>query len=138
VSQRQPRSPALQSALIVLVAALGIGSRRFAFALPEFVAAYAGDTLWALAAFLAVGLVLPSATTARVALLAMGLSFAVEVSQLYHAPWIDAIRQTTLGGLILGFGFLWSDLACYVAGIGVGVCVEVLTHQVSRSRCSRS
>src|SRR5215469_9720747 len=47
VSQRQPRSPALQAALIVLVAALGIGSRRFALALPEFVAAYAGDTLWA-------------------------------------------------------------------------------------------
>ena len=46
----------------------------------------------------------------------MILSIAVELSQLYHAPWIDSIRQTTLGGLILGFGFLWSDLACYAVG----------------------
>ena len=26
----------------------------------------------------------------------------VEVGQLYHAPWIDSIRRTTLGGLVLG------------------------------------
>ncbi len=45
------------------------------------------------------------------------LTVTVELSQLYHAPWIDSIRQTTLGGLILGFGFLWSDLACYALGV---------------------
>ena len=45
-------------------------------------------------------------------------------SVLYHTPWIDSIRQTTLGGLILGFGFLWSDLACYAVGVGFGVVME--------------
>ena len=54
----------------------------------------------------------------------MAFSVAIELSQLYHAPWIDSIRQTTLGGLILGFGFLWSDLACYAAGVGVGIILE--------------
>ncbi len=44
--------------------------------------------------------------------------------QLYHAPWIDSIRQTTLGGLILGFGFLCSDLACYALGVLLGVLIE--------------
>ncbi len=39
-------------------------------------------------------------------------------------PWIDSVRQTTIGGLILGFGFLWSDLACYAAGVGLGVVIE--------------
>ena len=34
----------------------------------------------------------------------------VEESQLYHASWIDSIRGTTLGALVLGHGFLWSDL----------------------------
>ena len=60
----------------------------------------------------------------RVAILAMSLSVAAEVGQLYHAPWIDSIRRTTLGGLILGFDFVWSDLACYAAGVGLGVAVE--------------
>ena len=27
--------------------------------------------------------------------------------------------------LVLGFGFLWSDLACYAVGVGLGVIVEV-------------
>ena len=105
--------------------ALGIGSRRYATALPGLVADYAGDTLWALAAFLGFGVLLPGASTRRVALLAMAFSVAVEVSQLYHAPWIDAIRRTTLGGLILGFGFLWSDLACYALGVGLGVLIDL-------------
>ncbi len=55
----------------------------------------------------------------------MAFAVAIEISQLYHDPWIDAIRQTTLGGLILGFGFLWSDLACYAVGVGLGVMIEI-------------
>ena len=86
--------------------------------------AYAGDTLWALVAFLGIGLILPRASTWRVASLAMSFSVMIEVSQLYHAPWIDSIRGTTLGALVLGHGFLWSDLACYAVGVGLGVAVE--------------
>ncbi len=112
--------------LIALAAVLGIGSRRFAALLPSFIAAYAGDTLWALAAFFGIGLLMPRASTRTVALLAMILSVAVELTQLYHAPWIDSIRQTTLGGLILGFGFLCSDLACYALGVGLGVLGEIV------------
>ena len=119
------RNPPVQITLIALVCLLGIGSRRFAHALPELIAAYAGDTLWALAAFLGIGLVLPQASTRTIACLAMAFSVAIEISQLYHAPWIDSIRQTILGGLILGFGFLWSDLVCYVAGVVFGVMIDM-------------
>lgn len=124
----QPRRNLLAQIVgIGLVAALGIGSRRFGPQLPRFLAEYSGDTLWALAAFLGVGILLPRATTARVALLAMGVSVAVEVSQLYHAPWIDAVRGTTPGALLLGHGFLWSDLVCYAAGVALGVIIERLS-----------
>jgi hypothetical protein len=61
----------------------------------------------------------------------MTLSVGVELSQLYHAPWIDSIRQTTLGGLILGFGFLWTDLACYAFGVGLGVLLELISGRVA-------
>jgi hypothetical protein len=120
--------------LLALTILLGLGSRRYGFALPGFVAAYAGDTLWALALFLFLGLVLPQAPTGRVAALALVISLLVELSQLYHARWIDSIRQTAIGGLILGFGFLWSDLACYVAGVGLGVALERTTHRFAGSR----
>ena len=118
------RPPLVWLALIAVVVLLGLGSRRFAPHLPGFVAAYAGDTLWATAAFLGIGLLLPRASTGRVALLAMSLSVLVEVGQLYHAPWIDSIRSTTLGGLVLGYDFVWSDLACYAVGVVLGILIE--------------
>ena len=125
MTRRRKRNPVLWVAMIALVVALGLGSRRFGRSLPGFVAAYAGDTLWALVAFLGIGLVLARASTWRVALLAMSFSVLIEMSQLYHAPSIDSIRHTTLGGLILGFDFVWSDLACYALGVGIGVLIEV-------------
>ena len=118
------RNPALWIALILLTVALGLGSRRHAASLPGVVAAYAGDTLWATVAFLGIGLLLPRASTGRVALLAMSLSVLVEAGQLYHAPWIDSIRRTTVGGLALGYDFVWSDLACYAVGVALGLLIE--------------
>ena len=123
---RRRRNPLVQIILIALACLLGIGSRRYAHALPWFIAAYAGDTLWALAAFLGIGLIMPKQSTWKVAVLAMAFSVAIELSQLYDAPWIDSIRHTTLGGLILGFGFLWSDLVCYAVSVVLGVLVDVI------------
>lgn len=68
------------------------------------------------------------------AVITLALAFLVEISQLYHAPWIDTIRQTTLGGLVLGFGFLWTDLVCYSAGVMIGVIAEL--GSVGRMRVS--
>jgi hypothetical protein len=124
--QTQRRNLLTWIALIVVSAILGIGSRRFGHIAPGFVAAYAGDTLWALVVFLAFGLLLPTASTWRVAALAATFSLLIELSQLYHVPWIDAVRRTTPGGLILGYSFVWSDLVCYGAGVALGVLLERL------------
>ena len=57
---------------------------------------------------------------------ALVFSYLIEISQLYHALWIDAIRATTLGGLVLGFVFLWSDILCYTVGVLLGIIVDGL------------
>ena len=128
------RDRRVQMILIVLVCLLGVGSRRYAHVLPGFIAAYCGDTFWALAAYLGIGLIVPGASTRTVACLAIAFSVAIEISQLYHAPWIDSIRQTTLGGLILGFGFLWSDLSCYAVGVGLGFVMDSCLRRAGRQR----
>jgi Protein of unknown function (DUF2809) len=112
------------AALLVVTIALGLASRRWPSAQPAFVAAYAGDALWAAAVFWAARSIAPVLPTPRVAALAVSISFVVEFSQLYHAPWIDAVRGTTIGALVLGQGFLWSDLVCYVAGVGLAAIVD--------------
>jgi len=109
-------------ALIVAIA--GLASRSYGAQLPTFFADYAGDTLWALMLFLLVSLLLAGQPVLARAAVALAIAFTVELSQLYHAPWIDSIRQTTLGGLVLGFGFLWTDLVCYTVGIALGALSE--------------
>jgi len=110
----------------VVVVALGLASRRYGESLPPFVARYAGDTLWALMVFLGLGIVIPAWPLLQRAGIALAFAFTIEVSQLYHGPWLDALRETTLGALVLGFDFVWSDLVCYAAGVSIGVIVEHL------------
>jgi hypothetical protein len=114
----------LMAAIVVVV--LGLSSRKYSRVLPEFVVSYAGDTLWALTAYLGVGMLFPRWSTLRVAVTALLFAFAIELSQLYHSPGTDQIRRTMVGGLILGYGFLWSDLLCYVVGVSVGCALEML------------
>lgn len=64
--------------------------------------------------------------TKKVGLISLIFCYLIEISQLYHASWIDDIRKTTLGGLILGYVFSWKDLIAYAIGIIAGACIEFL------------
>lgn len=90
----------------------------------SFIKLYIGDVLWALMVFLGFAFAFRRWSTKAVALAALLFSFGIEISQLYHAPWIDSLRATRLGGLILGFMFVWSDLLCYSVGVLIGVFAE--------------
>ncbi|MDD4969651.1 MAG: DUF2809 domain-containing protein [Paludibacter sp.] len=109
---------------IVITIFSGLASRHYTGSLPTWVESYVGDALWALMVFLMAGFLFQSKSTRWIALVALVFSYCIEISQLYRAPWIDAVRANRLGGLVLGFGFLWSDLVCYAVGIGFGVVME--------------
>jgi len=104
----------------------GLATRKIHGLLPEFIQSYAGDILWALMVYLILGFIFTKKSSLWIASGTIMFSFAIEISQLYHTPWIDSIRNTTLGGLVLGFGFLWSDLLCYSAGTSIGFLLETL------------
>ncbi len=104
----------------------GLSSRSSLIVLPEFLNVYAGDTLWALMVFWLFRTLHPSAPLLRSFAIAICFSFSIEFSQFYHAPWIDSIRTTQFGGLVLGFGFKLSDLFCYFIGIGIGFILNKL------------
>jgi hypothetical protein len=110
--------------LLVGTIALGLASRRFAAQLPPFIAAYAGDALWAAMVFWLAAIAFPRARTGRLAAAALTFAIAIEVSQLLHAPWIDRLREAPLAGLVFGYGFLWSDLVCYAVGVAAAALVD--------------
>ncbi len=125
-TRRAPRSRAVYTRALLVTIAMGLGSRHYGVLLPRLVAAYAGDVLWATMVFWLCAIASPGAARHRLALAALAIAWAVECSQLYRAPWLDALRATTLGALALGQGFLWSDLLCYAGGVALAVVVDGL------------
>lgn len=105
---------------------LGLFSRKMNVYIPDIVDLFLGDALWALMIYFMLRIIFINFTPKKIAILGILFCFAIEFSQLYHSSWIDNIRATTLGGLVLGFGFLWSDLAAYLIGIGLGVFIEIM------------
>lgn len=112
------------TALIVI--ALGLLSRRYPV-LPSVLGKYPGDALWAIMIFCGIGFLLPRFTTKIVGAVAFGLCCAVEFFQLYHAPWIETVRDTLPGRLILGRGFSWMDISAYAAGIIIACLIEIIS-----------
>ncbi len=107
----------------------GLLSRSQYIPSPTFFSTYAGDVLWSLMVFLGVCIIAKHMKTWEVSLVALIFSFAIEFSQLYQAPWINSIRHTRIGGLILGYGFKFSDLICYSVGVLSGIVIDLLVQQ---------
>ncbi|MBW7476164.1 DUF2809 domain-containing protein [Paenibacillus oenotherae] len=110
--------------MVIVVIVLGLSSRAFADELPAFIADHFGDALWAGMIYFAIRIVFINRTLGMAAGLGVMLCFGIEFSQLYQADWINDIRATTLGALILGKGYLTMDLIRYSVGILVSCLVD--------------
>jgi hypothetical protein len=126
LSSRGLRSRLKLLIVLCIVVAAGLFSRSVhANILPQFVQSYAGDTLWAVALYLVLALKSPVARAGELMLVSLIIAFGIEFSQLYQADWINTIRNTAPFGYILGFGFIWSDLLCYTAGISAAFLIDI-------------
>jgi len=108
----------------LITVAFGLASRRFPDSLPQIVSLYAGDVLWAAMVYWWLALLWPRALVTRLAAATLAVAIGVEVSQLLHTPWLDAVRANAFGALVLGQGFLWSDIACYLTGVALAVLID--------------
>ena len=116
------RKRPIYAVLIILIIVLGLLSRsKF---ISGWIYPYLGDSLYALLIFYIVGFIYQRRSTKQVVILTLLFCFFIEISQLYQANWINSIRKTKLGGLVLGFGFLWSDLVSYSIGALIGMLIE--------------
>lgn len=98
----------------------GLLSRNFKF-IPLFI----GDILWALMVYFIVCFLFINKPSKFIIIASLLFCYAIEFSQLYKAPWINELRHTIFGKLVLGEGFLWSDLLCYTVGVGIGVLLDL-------------
>ncbi|MEO8615688.1 MAG: DUF2809 domain-containing protein [Luteolibacter sp.] len=119
---------------VVGVIALGLASRKFHGVFPSSFGKYPGDVLWTLMVFFGWGFVFPRLSTVRVTLLALITSYAVEFLKFHHAPWLENIRNTTPGHLVLGYAFSWGNLVAYTMGAALGGLGEWLAHACCKGR----
>jgi hypothetical protein len=94
-----------------------------------------GDALWAAMMLWWVSAAFPSARLAMRSGVAYAICAAVELSQLYQTPTLDAVRSTLLGHLVLGSGFDPRDFASYALGVAAAVLLD--TTGLTRFRAKR-
>lgn len=111
---------------IIITMLAGLFSRSEVVPLPQFVLLYVGDSIWAMLVFWLVCFLKPDWPLKYRFAAALAFAYAIEFSQFYQADWLNQIRHTRLGGLILGFSFLPNDLVAYTVGIVVGMGLDYL------------
>lgn len=110
--------------LIVLTIIAGLLSRYF-----KVVPLFIGDILWALMVYFIMRFLFTGKPVKYSLIASLLFSFAIEFSQLYKALWINNLRHTFFGRLVLGESFLWGDLLCYTVGIAIGIFLDTLRQQ---------
>lgn len=113
---------------ILVIAAIGLSSRNV-----DYIPTETGDALWSMMVFCLIRSIFIKKKLLAIAIASLLISYADEFSQLIKWDWLNEIRRTTIGHLILGQGFLWEDILAYTIGIGIIYAVCYILEKKLRS-----
>lgn len=91
---------------------------------------YGGDTLWASGFYFLMRSIFIRTSPLKLAIIVYALGVLDELSQLWRAPFLNEIRSTYIGKLMLGQGFLWSDLVCYGVGTLLAFAIVLIVERI--------
>lgn len=120
------RNRFLRGALLAATIALGLASREIPSLFPAALGKYPGDALWAQMVYWVLAMVAPSASVSKLAVYSLAFSYCDEIGQLYRSPWLDQIRASAIGHIVLGSHFSWLDVLSYTIGISLVAPVDRL------------
>ena len=118
---------------ILLLGVCGLAARRWYTVAPNGFNAYFPDAAWTMAVYCGFGLLWNRGVRCNLPA-ALIVSYLVECSQLLHTPLLETLRATRIGGLALGYGFLWSDLLCYTVGALTCTLAETAVRYAARKQ----
>ena len=110
--------------LIIITIILGLLSRHIGG-----ITLFIGDILWATMVYFGFRFLFISKPLKYIVATSLLFCYAIEFSQLYQAPWINNVRHTLIGALVLGEVFGWGDMLSYTVGVAIGVGVEMLSRR---------
>ena len=112
------RSYPIYLSIIFILIAIGLPSRIVPEYFPGWFALYAGDFLWATVVFFLYCLVFKLKPKQAI-IFSLCTAYIIEIYQLFYPEWLQQLRQIKIISLVIGHGFLWSDLIAYTFGIAV-------------------
>ncbi|MDA6070586.1 DUF2809 domain-containing protein [Flavobacterium sp. AC] len=105
--------------LLLVIIFLGIMSRK-----TDLIPLSTGDFLYAVMMYVFIRILMIDKKGIQIIITSLLICYGIEFSQLYHANWIDELRNTLLGKYTLGQGFLWTDILAYTMGILLAFGIE--------------
>ncbi len=107
---------------LILLIPLGLFSKKYIGIGQELVHNYAGDILIEIFLCVLLFIILPKRLRqiSRIILSVFIISIIIEFSQLLQTDFLNYLRQSFFGNLILGTTFSWLDFPCYLLGCFLG------------------
>ena len=126
--------------LMCAAAAFGLLSRTVLLREVPVIGPWSGDTCWAIAAWFLLRAILPRVAALEIAVLTSALCLIVETSQLLDVEWLQNLRQYPVIRMLIGSGFIWTDLVLYAVGIGISWALDrrILMRIFGRSQSASS
>ena len=100
--------------VLAVVTPLGFAAKFYAGPGATWVAASAGGFFYVLFWVFVLLSLAPSSSPRTVAVWVLGGTSVLELLQLWHPPFLEAIRSTFFGHALIGSTFSWWDFAYYV------------------------
>lgn len=102
---------------LLLLIPLGLATKTYSGMGQQWINDYAGDILyeifWCLFFF---AIFYRKTAIDNIAILVFTCTCAIETAQLWSHPWLQTIRSSLLGRLLLGTTFSWWDFPHYLIG----------------------
>jgi hypothetical protein len=109
--------------LIAITIPLGFATRLTRLPMPELLRDYGGDLLSATCIYFGIQFWFHQRSLVHCGLIAYVVCVLIELQQLITWSPLLWLREDTPADILLGHGFLWSDLVCYAVGVFFGIAV---------------
>ena len=127
MSSNHPTARKRLALIATFLVPLGLATKYYSGPASAWVLSHVGGFLYVVFWCLLALVIWPRLSVGLVAWSVLLITSALEVLQLWHPPFLEAIRSNFLGQALLGAYFSWSDFPYYAAG---AVTAVVLAHVV--------
>lgn len=111
---------------IIIAIILTIMIENYKNVLPLSIGNYLENVLKALIIYLFIAFIFKKISAINISVISMLICSCFSISNLCEIPWVDNIKNTSIGLFILGNSFVYTDLICYLVGVILGFVLEML------------